>query len=283
MSDQTARVGFDRRDDMLFAARVELTGERPQIKALLRSPSGQKPDHELLNSPTQMLSVPDELVLVKRLKLLDEHQVPLKQRASFEMSAAHLEKEELFDFDLIPTGMPNHQLILASRIERLAAYSMKTVPELESLTYRMRARALGAGYLNFCVREPGELICLADATRDITSVCLLYREHIVALFGIKLDRFNWDKEDDWPRILLEFRTILNFQLENLFGQGITVPLSAVVVGGRFKQQKMLADLSKSLGLNATVLKSNEGYFADPTQAVGVPLEDYIVALGLTVD
>ncbi len=283
MNESFARIGFDRRDDTLYAARVEISGDRPQIKALLRSPVGQKPEHELLTSPTQYLSVPDDLVLVKRLRLKDDHEIPVKDRAFFEVSASLLEDVSQFELDLISGGLKDYQIILASRKERLGDYSNSVAPGLDSFRYRMRALALGNGYLKFCLKEPGELICLSDCTDDAASVCLIYRERIVALFGIKLERFDWGKPEDWPRILLEFRTILNFQLEILFGEGITIPLSAVIVGGRFTKEDILGDLGENLGANSVVLKGNEGFFADPAVAAGVPLEDYIVALGLTVD
>ena len=69
----------------------------------------------------------------------------------------------------------------------------------------------------------------------------------------------------------------------MFGEGITVPLSAIIAGGRFSDKEILGNLGENLGVNSVVLKSNEGFFADPALAAGVPLEDYIVALGLTVD
>ena len=283
MNDANTRLGLDCRGDLLYAARVTPDGGRPQIKALLRLPTGRELDHDLLKDARRILSIPENLITTRIHNLVDDEQIPIQKRALFEVSTALPGELEDFLIDLVETPVKRNQLSFVARRKLIIDYSLSVLGNGGDLQFKTRALAMCNGYLNFASLTPGELICMADATDRIVSACLIYRKKMVAMFGIDMGGKNVDDDATWKRIIAEFNTLLNHRLEILFTQGITVPLASIIVTGHFAREDCQDILRRKLSVEIGRPQINRGFFVDPDSVDQVPVEDYIVALGLTVD
>jgi hypothetical protein len=90
--------------------------------------------------------------------------------------------------------------------------------------------ALAHAYKYFCKSEPGDLIALALVTDHLVSIALLYHGRIVALGNSSVGATN-RSEGSFKTIAIALKTLINFKLAALHDDGITIPLSALLVLG----------------------------------------------------
>lgn len=222
------------------------------------------------DSASCIRSIPDREVVVKSMHVPADQPLPSEERARFELAASLLDSEDFYTFDLIPTSRPNRILGLAYRRQSPTGN-----------TGRMRAAALGMGYLTFARTEPGDLVCLADIGAEAVSVCFVYQKKIISLTSLAFDRSTPVDEQACKKIAVELRTITNFKLAELADLGITVPLAKLVVSGEC-EESWLPVFTRLFPTGVTRPRLNEAYFAESARGGEVPLERFMVALGLTV-
>ena len=287
MRDSSVRIGVDCRGELMYAARVCHDGMRPQVKALVRLSRTHPKEHELLDDGEIVLAVPDDQVIVKRLVLPDAPSSDRPERARFEMSQAVLEDESLFQFDTVDTGQKDRLLGLIMRQESLLHLSGRNTgglfAERQPLSYRMRAVALGRGYVEFCRPQAGELVCLVDFHDQLASVCFVCQKHVLAVSHMGLDNSGRRNLSDLPRLAMELKTLVNLQISLLFSEGITVPLSTLVVTGEGVNQRLMEALSQHFPGGVRTPEIYSGFFADPSKLNQIPIDNYLISLGLTID
>ena len=287
MKDNSVRIGVDCRGDLMYAARVCYDGTRLQVKALVRLSRTHPEKHELLEDGEVVLAVPDDQVIVKRLVLPDEPADDRYERARFEMSQAMLEDEGGFRFDTVDTGRPDRLLGVIMRQEALSKLTETNTgglfAERPALSYRMRAVALGRGYAEFCRQQAGELVCLVDFHDQLASVCFVYRTHVLAVSHMRLNNPERRPLADLPRLAIELKTLVNLQMSLLFSEGITVPLSSLIVTGEGVTGKLTEALARHFPGGVGSPQINTGFFADPSKLNEIPIDNYLISLGLTID
>ncbi len=284
-------VGLDLGDQRCHLARVALQTGRPEIMALVSIELEQLAGHQLLDEGRVIYSVRDDLVTVKKISLDEVVTDLIDSAARFELAQSLLEDERKFYFDIIPTGPENRFLGTITRRERADQQFISVLPDhpqsdtkdQEGLAPLCRARAvaLGMGYLSFCHRDAGELICLADFTDRLVSVCFVHHDNIVGLDRLKIDSFDLASDTGIGKMAVEFKTMVNFKLTSLFDNGVTVPLSALLIN-RDAQSDIGAGLGEYFPNILGAPRINTGFFSEPSTANSLPLPDYLVALGLTV-
>jgi len=287
VKDNSIRIGVDCRGDLTYAARVCYDGTRLQVKALVRLSRTHPEKHELLEDGEVVLAVPDDQVIVKRLVLPDEPAADRPERAKFEMSQALLEDERGFCFDTVNTGRQDRLLGLIMRRESLSKLVEQNTGglfiERPSLSYRMRAVALGRGYVEFCRRQAGELVCLVDFHDQLASVCFVYQKHVLAVSHMRLNNPEGRQLADLPRLAVELKTLVNLQMSLLFSEGITVPLSSLIVTGEGVTEQVTEALARHFPGGVGTPQINTGFFADPSNLTEIPIDNYLISLGLTID
>ena len=287
MKDNSVRIGVDCRGDLMYAARVCHDGTRPQVKALVRLSRTHPEKHELLEDGEVVLAVPDDQVIVKRLTLPDSPAADRPERARFEMSQTLLENELSFRFDTIDTGQQDRLLGLIMRRESLSNIVERNTgglfAERPSLSYQMRAVALGRGYIEFCRRQAGELVCLVDFHDQLASVCFVYQRHVLAVTHMRAANPDSRQLSDLPRLAVELKTLVNLQLSLLFSEGITVPLSILIVTGEAVTEQVTEALARHFPGGVAAPRINSGFFADPSKLNEIPIDNYLISLGLTID
>jgi hypothetical protein len=286
VTEGTAVIGLDQRQGAVYAARVEHKTGRPEVKVLAVVDEGSDLPAELLENGRAVVAVPDNEVTVKRITLPvnDVNHLDLKIR--FELAQSQLEDEEDFCFDIISTGRLNGFLGVIIRRTALSEIRSRLIGSTTAgesdAGWRVRAAALGRAYLAFCRREGGELVCLADFNGPLASLCFVFRDHIVALAHLALARFDLTTPDGVRSAVVELKTVLNFRLAALFQEGITLPLSGLIVCGEAAGEEFRSTLGEFFPAGITSPNINSGFFTDPSQLASHPPDSFLVALGLTV-
>ncbi len=286
MNDHQIKIGIDFRGDLFYVARVDYGAERPEVKALVRLEKQHLGEHHLLDGGQLILSVPDADVILKRLNLNGSSD-DIELRARFELVHAVMEDENRFYFDVIATGRESRYLGLIMRKERLENSLFELLDDRRSFfagaAYRMRAAALADGYINFCRLTGGDLICLADFHRQSASIAFVYRNKIIDLSQISLKRFDIATTKGVEKMSVELKTLVNFKVAALFDEGVTTPLSAMLVSGEGMTGQAIETMKRYFSLELTTPAVNSGFFNSQADLTDVPLEKYLVALGLAAN
>jgi hypothetical protein len=280
-------MGIDYRSGRYYMARVRRDAPERKVTALVTATASELKEHQTLEGEDIIFSVPDDKVVVKNLHLSQAGKWDTDLLARFELSQSLLDDENEFCVATLSTGQPNRRLGLVTRrrnLEELTDSLFSTLnPAALSLKYEMRAVALAKGYLNFCHPEQGELVCLADFGDSVASICFVSGGNIIGLAHLPLSQFDLNSEPRLMKIAVEFKTVVNFRLPSLFKEGGTPPLSALIVSGHGSDSPVKSALEQHFQVEVTAPRIDKQFLGEDTVAVEDPLEDYLVAMGLTVN
>jgi hypothetical protein len=244
-------------------------------------------EHQVLEGEDVIFSVPDNEVVAKNVRLSQADIWDRDLLARFELSQSLLDDENEFCFATLSTGQPNRCLGLVTRrrnLEQLTGSLLSSLnPAAWSPKYEMRAVALGKGYLNFCHPEQGELVCLADFGDNVASICFVSGGNIIGLAHLPPGQFDLNSERGLKKMAVEFKTVVNFRLPSLFEEGVTPPLSALIVSGDGSDPPVKSALEQHFQVPVTSPRIDRRFPGVDAAAVENPLEDYLVAMGLTVN
>lgn len=285
MSENQTRIGIDLRGDLYYVARIEHHPGRHEVKALLRLEHQHLGEHHLLSGGDLVLSIPDELVVVKKLNVGGDDDINL--RAQFELVQSLPEDESQYLFDLIQSGLDNRFVGLAIRRDQLNDHRARLngigTGDTNGSRCQMRAAALAMGYTGFCRKSGGDLVCLADFQQSSISLAFLYQHAITDLAHLPLGRHDLTCPAGFEKIAIELKTLVNFRTAALFSDGITTPLSCMIVSGDHVTDDAIASLRKSITVDINRPMINTGFFSSQSDLTSVPLEKYLVALGLAAN
>jgi len=281
MTEPFTTVGIDCRNDEWRIARVRHDGGRPTIERLERCDNGQLSGCEAIKSERIALAVPDDRALVKTLHLNGGGD--RSRLAAFEMAQAVLADETTYVFDAYPSGLGGMTIGSAIRREilteaviapfqRAAGSDLTPSPMLRSI-------ALGRGYVTFAAPESGELIALADIACDPIPLCLIHGGRPVSVGHLASDRFDLTGDQGREHLAIELKTVISFKLAALFEDGLTRPLSALLIAGAADDSPVCATLARYFSLPVAVPRLNTGFLADPETADPAG-GDFLAALGL---
>jgi hypothetical protein len=275
-------IGIDFRDDLFYVARIEHQTGRQEIKALLRLERQHLGEHQLLQGGEFVMSIPDELVMVKHLALNGHDDIELKAR--FELAQTLPDDPDQYLFDIIHSGLDSRYLGMAVRRDRLDDYKATSLGEkavaLGNSRYEMRAAALASGYTEFCRKSGGDLICMADFTRSAVSLAFVYQNVLIDLCYLPLTKFDPGTLDGFSKMAVELKTLVNFRTASLFSEGVTTPLSCLVISGDTVGNDTIDKLKRFFTIDINRPNVNTGFFSGQGDLNSVPLEKYLVALGL---
>ena len=283
----TVVVGIDHHSGQFHAARVDDESGRPETKALAVYGSPDQAAETLISGGRVVVSVPDTEVIFKQLHLVGGESMALKPRISFELAQSLLEGEENFTFDYHTTGIQDKYfgfVFRRSLLEQISeACGFSGVGQRGSPGFRMRAYALGKGYLTFCKKEEGELVCLADLTKDQVSICFVHRQHIVDLAFLSLDERDLTSIVEQEQLAIDLKTIVNFRQSALMNSSICLPLSALVLSGDRVDDDLRQVVQRHFPVGVSEPRFYDGFIGNAIKTESHPLERYLVALGLTAN
>jgi hypothetical protein len=248
--------------------------------------SGQE-SSDFLGEGGTVLSVPDSEVMVKLLCIGDENSESATDRLEFELAQCLLEDEENFEFRFHPVDDRGTYLGLVFRREALENLSLERgLPEHKEdgcFDFQLRSLALGRGYLTFCKKEEGELICLVDLSDAAASICLVHQQNVVDLAHLPLAGRDLSSEREQQRLAVDLKTMLNFKLSVLRDRGISQPLAALILSGEHVDAEFRRVAQGYFPMGVRPPQVHPGFLDESLKGASVSTELFLVALGLTVN
>lgn len=282
MSNSSLKIGIDYRNGQYYTARVENEKGRPEVKALLRCDKDNIHKHPLLKSSEFIISVPDDKVIIKKIAF-DSSDSDFDLKVKFELAQRIGEDEKNFYSYTIPTGIENNFLGIIIRknyFDKLSA-DISNSSENLSVNGEMRSSAMAKGYLNFCQLVEGDLVCLADFCESQVSIAFIYKNQILDLTYLSLNNLNINS--DFEKAAIELKTLIDFKLAAFFNDGITVPLSSLLVIGDNLEDSQISILDRFFQSKVQKPQIHTGFFSNQSKLADIPLEKYLTALGLTIN
>lgn len=287
MTDSDIIIGVDLRDNVYYTARVLHGTGRLQVKALIRYEKDHLGDQPLLNNGKIIISVPESKTIVKKIKLNDLKIEDYKNRACFEILQSLPDNPDDYCCEILETGIKGTYLGLAAYNKDLETSIIdpfiKAANLYEKPGAQARGIALGKGYITFCHQEGGDLAALVDIYGKMVSICFVFKRNIVSIANMQLKKADLTNEVDLNSFAVELKTLINFHLNSIFYDNVTLPLSAVLISGLDSLPLAMPILNKYFQVKVGQPRLNHGYFAEPEKMTDVPIEKYLVALGLTIN
>ena len=278
-------IGIDNRDGVYFAARVDRHTGRPEVKALMRFDADHFNGHHLLEGGQIVVSIPEEQIMLKKIHLSNNENSILK--AQFELSQSLLDDPDQFVFDTIETELDSYYLGLIIRKEILKQnvdpFIRQNGDQTISVKATIRAAALARGFLIFCRNNTSDLGAVVDFNKNSASIAFFYKQKIIDLVGFPTAKYDLTNQESLQNMGVELKTILNFKLSSFFENGITLPLSTLYALGEDMDSDSVKLLQEQLKIEVIRPEVNTGFLANRQNSSDIPLEKYLVALGLTVD
>ncbi len=287
MANTYTRIGVDLRDNTYYAARVLHGMGRPQVKALIRYKKDNLTNHELLNSGKVILSIPENMAIVKRIKLDVGKVEDFKNRGCFEILQSIPDDPDDYCCEILETSVSGTYLGIATRKKLLKSsiidpfYKNANLNEIPGA--QVRGVALGIGYITYCHYENGDLVALVDVHDKMASICFVYKRKIMSVAHLMADEFDFNNERGIESFAVELKTLINYNLNSIFNDNATLPLSALLISGMNSIEQVLPVLRKYFLIRVGTPRINNGFFSDPDKIAGVQLEKYLIALGLAIN
>jgi hypothetical protein len=276
------QIGVDCRDNLYYAARLNYSGGRPDVKALLRLDKENLKNHNLLKGDNLVFFINDDSVIFKKIRI-DKSDEKLSEKVNFELSQSMLEDEKNFLFDYIESYNSNKIMgMVVNKSSLVKLNSELSIPDDKKVGYLARSVGLAKGYMTFCRQTGGELIALLDFNLPIVSIAFLYKNKIIDLAYVRTDKLNITDESDLNKLAVEIKTMLNFKQASFSDEGVTLPLSAILVSGYDFNDPMFQKFKDCFNLPLSYPEINPAYFDRNQDTQQIPLEKYLVALGLAV-
>jgi hypothetical protein len=232
---------------------------------------------------TVTFSVPDSRVVVKSLHLPEGQPGDLTARARFEIEQALLDDPADYESDLLPGISEHRYLALIMRRSHIANIRQEIHCEALPATPTPRSIALARGYRAFCRTGGGDLICLADVVDNEISVAVLYRNKPAASAFLNLNGIDLTRETNCRQFAIELKTVVNFRLSALADQGVTVPLSRLLISGESVSDTAVAMLETLFPCGVRRPEFNMAYFENSDEVRGQLSDSCLAALGLAVN
>lgn len=284
MSENRITLGIARLGGKLFSAEVDHQSGRPEVKSFFTS--NDTFDKKMFGRGRLFFNVDQRLAVVRKIRIQPSSPVKAAELIRFEMSQSLLEPPDRFYFDFLPIDDENGFRRFIS-----IAYHLREIDrQIEAYTshlqkpsgFKLDAIALSSGYLTFCRQEGGEFHILANIESDSVAMAVLYKQKIRLISRPEINPGQSIDDERAKVIAAEFRIIIDFLLAELFEEGLTIPLSRMILSGEHaSNQPLRKALSDQLKIEIARPRFNEGYFKHTDK---VPddnaAERFLIPLGL---
>ncbi|MDZ4723230.1 MAG: hypothetical protein SGI97_04930 [candidate division Zixibacteria bacterium] len=285
---QTSSVGIEIGLETHTLVQVSSDGGRPEVKQLRLVDRGQLSESLAIHPKAMSVVLPDSETIVKMISLPNHGHLDKNAVAEFEFAQSLLDDKNAFRFITMPGFGEEKQLGVAFRKSR-EEHLVQTIVLSHSLHGTAidtipRALALGRGYLNFCLPDESEFLCLVDVHKQTelgASICFLYKRAIIGLARVGFEQAGAESDEQCKAIGFELKTIINFHLAGLFDIGLTRPLGTILLSGEPATNRLCATLTTLFPVGVASPKANYGYFTNVDEADILP-ENCLAALGATV-
>jgi len=279
--------GVARLGGRIFAARIENDGIRWKVTSLLTSDDNLTGEN--LGSGRLFFGVDTRLAVVKKIQIKNNSPIEASDIARFEMAQSLLDDPDRFYFDTLPLESNNGYKRFMS-----IAYHRDQIDELidmyqEKLRkpsgFKLDAVALANGYNTFCRIDRGELQVLADIETDMVTLAILNQGKLYGINRLESVPGEEISSDSARKLASEFKLTLSYHQAELFQDGITVPLSRIILSGRHARDEFLtAALKDQFSTEISLPHFHDGYFEPASDTIDrYHPEQFLIPLGLGVE
>jgi Tfp pilus assembly PilM family ATPase len=271
--------------DTIRLACVAPDGSRAVVKLLTEQAADL---HDAQEPASLFVNVSDRLALVKTIGVDADSSAEAADRARFELAQTLLDPVEDFYFDLYPREYGNgaHRFLAV-------AYHRQQIDEwmqhFESIAakpqgFKLDAVAMCDGYRTFCRTEAGDVQALVSIEENGLTIAVLHRLALMSIGSVHVAFGAEPSPDTARKAAVELKMTISYLLSDLFHEGVTVPLSRLLVCGAHARTDTIVDaIAGQFSAPVTCPHFYDGYF-DPisdTLADKNP-ERFLVPLGLAV-
>jgi hypothetical protein len=275
------RIGFDFAGENRKKAEVLLTVNGPRIISVstLSLSAQVLPDTDE-NNAGKVLSVPDNLVMVKEVCIACPQANNIEEQLQFELKHSLPDSPDDFCYDTIATAQENRFICMITR----KALLKEILPENQRISgFVMRAVALGRGFLHYCENQSEGLIALVDFSDRRAALCIINDQKIAALGHFDWKRLTDGGDRDMFRVAAELKTLLNFKLNSLNRNNKISNLERLYLCGYSFTDAEKEILSRKLSIRISEPIIDQACLPDSTASSEFSAGDFLVALGLTTE
>ncbi|HHI02317.1 MAG TPA: hypothetical protein ENL22_02205 [candidate division Zixibacteria bacterium] len=276
------RYGVDMAGRFLQLAGCNCSTGRVVINRLSRTDLDESEPEMIDSSGRLQFSIPEEMAIIKRVKVPPDKNRDGKELAEFEFLSTLLDKKEELYVDITAVNGGTDYLVYGFHrhlIDEKKKFYEKML--IKPSGYKLRASALADGYHHFCWREGGELICLLDLSLSGGSFCFVNNSRPICVGCIANNDDSPDGQNEIPESLLsDLKATIQYHTAGLFKAGYTAPLSLVVVSGITAGNEINNAIEEKLGIRTISPTIKTSLFApEIVDRAG----HFLVSLGLTVN
>lgn len=281
------RTGIDPTGSHYLTAQVEKNVLGMRVFALSRIGRGELSRSLLSDNNFIVLSLSDDSVLSKNIVLPQKYSGTYEKVIRFEIEHSLLDNSDEICFDFVDTGDKSQVLAQTTHrqtLERISELIQSNESEFVRIDgFVARSIALGRGFIQYCSNDTERLVCLVDFARERVALCLVLGNSIVASGSFDRKPFVPESDNDFSRITTELKTILNFKLNDLASRGINVELSRIIICNSFLNANQKQDIARRLGVQLEEPVFDRLLLDQPVLDSHLPVSDFLVSLGLTVE
>jgi hypothetical protein len=276
------RYGIDLLSDTVCIIGRVYSAGRSAVDSIVRIDSDALTDGLLEDEGDLYFSVWEKDAIIKQVKIPRDQGIDPDKLVQFEMACSLLDGEDHY-------YMESYELESIS--ERLAIAYNRSLIEREILSlerrmrkpsgFRLRSLAMASGYLDYCHKEGGNLICLIDIWEKGASYCFLKNNRVVSI-GMITNGDGRDGEDNNPtrKFIIDITATLQYKMTAMNEGGMTPPLSLIILTGRLADLTVAAQIEECTGIRTVMPRLRKDLFTDETFSAGA---NCLVGLGLTAD
>ncbi len=227
-------------------------------------------------------SISEKEAIIKWVTIRPEGNLDPIKLIQFELVGTLADSNNDYYFDCSYTDPKSKNLAIAynrnfigQKIESL----QEKIPKPSG--FRLRSLAMASAYINYCLRESGQHVCLVDISPGSCSYCFLKDDNPILIGGLENgigEKQEIEKDSD--KSVVDLSAMLQYELSKIARDGYSVPLSAIIITGLMTDSAMITKIEESMKVKTiTPRLRKESFNEDIYSEAG----KYLVSLGLTVD
>lgn len=231
-------------------------------------------------------SVIEKDAIIKTVSVPQDASIDIDDAARFEMAESLPGHEEKYFIESYSLNYPERRLAVAYNkelIKRKVSFFRDNLRQPSG--FKLRSLAMADAYLKFCRKEGGRLICLLDVGSSEVSYCFLMDGRPVSVGMVEdpngSQRVNSNSVKGCRESLItDLMTVLFYQLASIRNGSSSLPLSRIVLTGRFASGETAATIEKKSGIKTVPVQMNKELFSSGADDM---MAEYLVSIGLTVN
>jgi len=286
-NNSNIRIGIDVLGTDCPSARVERQNDGLKVLNLSRHALTGFNQSWLLVGPQVVLSISDDDVIFKTVHLPLKDYSDKRNLIKFELRHLLLDVPQEYCYDIVQTdGSSRFLAVLArlNKLEKVSELAQKNISQLgQPEGYMARSIALGRGFLQYCANDTDRLVCLADCSIEVVSLCFVLGRSIIAPASFHKNQIDIESDFGLSKITGDLKTIINFNLNQLADRGINISLSKIIICGSRLNWNQKHSIASKLDVQLEEPVIDESQFVGDFRSTQEPLSNYLVSLGLTVE